>query len=510
MAEQESTTVIGDQPKPQTQAQPPSPPEPPKKAPHGTAEPEDKISFEEATKRFGDTFSGKKKPKKETEEPAKEIEHTKTGDEKAKLEKKDETLSDKDEKVESHKPKRSKKPSEPVEPALSETRLAEIAADAGARASAETITRIEKERTKADDKQAEDFKPPKEYTEKYAAFKLMAKAKPDKYEKLLEEFKAFVKEEDTYIKQWKRDHQGEAWNGEADEHNDFYQRVTPSYDEGDLRRAEINLELGETKKEIRKEVLDEFEPKLKELDELKLKETMRSLQPVIDSAERMAMGSILKAINPNFEKFVEPAELVKLKDEDPVAFDSAMAAATDAVPFVAEVTRLWKGNGAIKAQSDNPAHQYIFAYGTKMGELIKALPPEDQIRDGKKFATWDEFNQLSDAKKGQYWTISDQDLIERKLLDAQQIAKERFATDNKKHQQWAKREGLTAGNANNSTPKRENGKADQEAKQLPAKENNGSPSVGSRTQVSPNATPSPSSAPAWLEPFGKIMSGRKV
>jgi len=468
------------------------------------------LTLDQAIGQFGDVFSGRQK-KPETEKPAqikKDDEDKKgteskdkQGDQKAKD---DQKL--KEDVEQPHKPKaKSKAPAKPV---LDETRMAEIAAEAGARASTEAISRIEKERSKPAEKTIEDFKPPKEYAEKFAAIKVMAKAAPDKYGDLVESFQTFVKEEEGYIKQWKRDHPGEAWNGEDEQHNDFYQRVTPNYDEADMRRAEIKIELGDTRKEIRKEVLDEVEPKLKELDELKRKEVMRELQPVIDKAEVAAMGNILKAINPEYEKFTSPDELVKLKDEDPLAFDVTMAVASDALPFVTEITRLWKG--AAQSSNDNPLHKYIFDYATKMQELIKALPAEDQMRDGKKFSTWNDFYKMTPAQQASHWTVTDQDLIERKMLDAQEIARDRIAAEDKRLAGYAKRKGMTQGNANNSLPKQGDQKTEQPAKPLPVKENNGSPSVGSRTQVSPNTTAAPSGQPEWLEQFGNILSGRKV
>lgn len=473
---------------------------------------EQKVSFEKAMETFGQIASGRKKPKEPKEkidEPAKDVEKDKKPADEQKPKETDKQSGDegKEEPAE-HKPKLKAK-AQP-KPALDETKLVEIAAEAGGRAAGVAIERIEKERAKVEKPVAEEFKPPKEYTEQYAAFKVMAKAKPDKYGNLPKDFERFVKEEEDYIRQWKRDHQGEAWNGEADEHNDFYAKATPVYDDGDLRRAEINLELGETKKEIRREVLEEVQPRLKELDDLKRNETIRELQPAIAAVEKSAMGSILKAIDPAYEKFTEPAELVKLKDEDPMGFDIAIQVASDALPFVSEVTRLWKSKGAVKAEENNPLHRYIHDYAGKMMEMIKALPAEEQLRDGKKFATWQEFNALTQAQQANHWTVTEQDLIERKMLDAQEIARERFANEDKKLSSWAKRKGMTNGTANNSAPKQEAPKKEEAPKPAPAKENNGSPSVGSRTQVGSGGQPAPSSTPAWADQFGSILSGRKL
>ena len=477
---------------------------------------EQNVSFEKAMETFGQIASGRKKPEKKVEDPAKEVEKDKKTDQqekpkedKGKLNEKVNEEGDKGKtEGELHKPKPKAK-AQP-KPALDETRLAEIAADAGGRAAGAAIERIEKEKAKVEKSVAEDFKPPKEYTEQYAAFKVMAKAKPDKYGGLVDDFKRFVKEEEDYIKQWKHDHPGEAWNGEDEQHNDFYERATPTYEDADLRRAEINLELGETKKEIRREVLEEVSPKLKELDDLKRNETIRELQPVIAAVEKTAMGSILKAIDPAYEKFTEPAELVKLRDEDPMGFDIAIQVAGDALPFVVEVTRLWKSKGAVKAEENNPLHRYIHDYATKMMDLISALPAEEQMRDGKKFSTWNNFNKLTPAEQEKHWTISEQDLIERKMLDAAEIARERFANEDKKLSSWAKRKGMTNGSVNNPPPKPADEKKKEEVKPAPAKETSGSPSVGSRTQVGSGGQPAPSSKPAWVDQFGSILSGRKL
>lgn len=488
--------------------------------PKTTEKPKD-VTLEKAIEEFGDTFTyglGKKKKesaptpeqkakegnnsKKENKEPAKDANNGSAED----GDKADEKLNKVDEKL--HKPKTKAKPVQRQE--LDETRLAEIAAEAGGRAASVAVTQIENERKKSEQKRDEGFTPPSEYADQYATFQAMAKSSPGKYGGLPDAFKKFVTEEGDYIKSWKSEHPEEEWDGDAKEHNAFYARATPSYEYSDFRKAEISLELADARKELRKEVLEELDPRLKKLDEMERNETVRALQPTVAEAERAAMGGILKAIDPAYDKFTEPAELAKLKDEDPVAYDIALEVGRDAVPFVAEVTRLWKSKGAIKADQTNPLHNYINSYATKMGELIKTLPADEQVRDGKKFATWNEFSQLNANQQAKHWTLSDQDLIERKLLDAQEIAKERVDQENKKLTAWAKRKGLAQGNAQDSQPKAAAAKPEPPAKPLPAKENNGSPSVGSRTQVSPNNEPSPSSTPDYLNQFASVFNGRSL
>ncbi len=483
--------------------------------PKATEKPKD-VTLEKAIEEFGDTFTyglGKKKKAEKPSPPEQPIKPE--SDEKNKKDAKDgkdKATEEAAEKPKEEEPPRKPKPKPKVsEPPLSESRLAEIAADAGGRAASAAITQIQTAAAKVEkEKETEDFKPPKEYADQYQTFKVMAKSKPDQYGKLPDEFKTFVKEEETYIKTWKREHPGETWNGEADEHNDFYQRATPTYDDKDFRKAEYAVELADARKELRKEVLDELDPRLKKLDEMERNETLRSLQPTVAVAERTAMGTILKAIDPDYEKFVEPEALVKLKEQDEDHFEIAIEVAKDALPFVAEVTRLWNSKGAIKADNNNLAHKYIFTYATQIGEAIKALPADDQMRDGKKFATWDEFGQMTATQQAKHWTLSDQDLIARKLLDAQAIAKERTDFINKKRDAWAKRMGGTPGNAQNPPPKPAAPKPEPPAKPLPVKENNGSPSVGSRTQVSPNSEPAPSSEPDYLKQFASVFAGRSL
>ncbi len=490
-----------------------APPAPATEVPAAEAPKEAKqeVSLDTAMQVFGDTLTyglGKKKKESPAEKPA-DKKPTEPSD---KQEDHSNNESDKNigddkpkESSQQHKPKPKSKPVQRQE--LDETKLAEIAAEAGGRAASDAISRIERAKVdKVDKPVVESFRPPKEYADQFETFKVMAKSKPDKYGSLVDDFKTFVKQEDDYIKDWKREHPGEAWDSEAEEHSTFYDRATPQYDDGDFRKAEITAELADARKELRKEVLDEVEPRLKKLDEMERAETLRSLQPVVATAERSAMGAILSAIDPTYEKFTDPAELAKLKDEDPVAFDITLAVASDALPFVTEVTRLWKGKGAVKAQ-DTPLHNYIFAYGQKMGELIKQLPAEDQMRDGKKFATWQEIDAMTPAQQAKHWTLSEDDLIHRKLLDAQEIAKERVAAETKKLDAWAKRKGIANATAQQLSPKQA---ASEPAKPAPAKAENGSPSVGTRTQVGPSPTPAPSSEPGHMLDFGKLFNGRSL
>lgn len=496
-----------------TTAAPPPPDKPtaPAKDPYAPAE----IPFEEAMDRFAAIHAGKPKPRKPVElggigrvagDPVKPKE---SKEEKKESEKKpDEKEKAPDEKAGEGKPKEPEvAPAKPEkrkareQKPIDEERIAEIVATATAKAAQQQPP------PKPDKPQEEAI--PSEYKDKYEVLKEMATRNAknaDLPKKLIE----FAKQEDDYIKQWKRENPGEKWNAEDDIHSDFYNRATPVWDEGEFRKAEIGIAIKEQEKEIREKVLSELDPRLKKIDELEQTNKLRDLAPQIASVERQTMGAILETINADYAKKVEPDELKKLADEDPVAFEVAIELGREAIPFAAEVTRLWNSNGAIKADSNNPLHQHIFGYGQEIAKLIKQLPEDDQQRDGKHFATWTEYNQMSQAQQNKHWTLTGDDLIKRKILDAQELAKEKYKGIESKFESWATKRGLAKGSAQNISQNGGKEKEPTTTKPAPDKDKLPSPSTTGRTSITTDSAKNASTEDAYMDSFANVLAGRRV
>src|SRR4029077_3831529 len=109
-------------------------------------------------------------------------------------------------------------------------------------------------------------------------------------------------------------------NDEA--HDAFYDRITPSFNERDFRKAEARM--------AAKELVDKTAAKSDgEQAQLKAELAKKELEPTIYNARLEAAATVLNAINPEYTKLIESEKdgFNKFQEQDPLAAHALIIAA---------------------------------------------------------------------------------------------------------------------------------------------------------------------------------------
>lgn len=124
---------------------------------------------------------------------------------------------------------------------------------------------------------APEFKLPPEAESKLEVLKKMAEIWPDEKDKP-DAFVDFIAKQEAYANEWERNHPGETFDADADEHEDFYKKNTPVWDETRYQRAISRMEAEAVSKGPAEE--------LKKLrSEIEQREKMASAQHTIRTAQ---------------------------------------------------------------------------------------------------------------------------------------------------------------------------------------------------------------------------------
>lgn len=276
----------------------------------------------------------------------------------------------------------------------------------------------------------------------YKVLQEMAEAEPDKYKSKPHEFLEYAKEFDKYKTRWEQQNPGQAFDMEADEHADFFEKHEPDFNDADFRRAETRLEY----KRIHQKDREEFEERIRKAE---LKATIPQVQQQAQAIATESANKYLSNVLP--KEGDKPVELVKLKEIDPITHDIIIAHQKHLGDMVTEIHKIAE-LGSDYFNPNLPIHRGIAEFINAQEAQVRALPAEQQINEGKMFATLADFSAMPEKEKARHWTLEEQDFI--------MLAENYYATftnrtveaEKNKLKTFAERYGYAPKAAQNGTP----------------------------------------------------------
>lgn len=249
----------------------------------------------------------------------------------------------------------------------------------------------------------------------------MATLNPDKHKELPGKFATGQRELRKYEKQWEKEHPGEDFKIDAEEHAEFLEKHNPEWSDGDFTKAERSL----IKKEVKDEVSKEFQPKLSEIQQ---REREREAAPVIHN-EAIAAAKQFWGQMPEQYKGVLNADgtvnddiLNKIQQEDPDGYEEVMKVATGLNHEIVELRKLFPMEEGkprlIDFDPGNPIHRAIDAFGVQLEQDILHNPPDKQLNDeGDQFLPNDQYYRLPKAERKGHWTLTFKEVKDGLILD---------------------------------------------------------------------------------------------
>jgi hypothetical protein len=345
-----------------------------------------------------------------------------------------------------------------------------IDADAIAEAAARgTVSALEKSREEAARKAAEEAEKGK--GDQYAhldedqkadlpILQQMEKANPTKYKGLADKYAKSVKALAEYREAWEKANPDKEFNGEDDEHNEFFSKNEVGWKDRDYAEAIADLKLEKMQANLKQE-------NEKAIGELKGKERARELEPLAVTEAKSKARELFKSLGGDFENVVDENGLVngeavkKLHAEDDRS-GMAFAAATDLEQMCAENYRLH--NGLKPFDANNPLHSRLLNHALESEKAMLDLPPQDQIDDkGRQFAPNADYWKMTKAQRERHWTFNMTDLNTLLAADVATNLKNQITAREKEMSAWAEKRGYKRA-AGEGEPERKNGAEHHEEK----------------------------------------------
>lgn len=308
-----------------------------------------------------------------------------------------------------------------------------------------------------------------EEREDIETMKMLEELDPSKYKGHADKTRKFIKDVlNPYRDKWLKEHPGEAFDPDSDEHEAVYKQqpqVTPD----DWQSAKDELRINRKAEQIFEK---KFGPKLTEIEK---KNAERAILPKIESEAHAAIESLVKAVDPELAKLIgEEDEIKKMAELDPIATEVLDRAAGDLRVLVTELDKLSTPELQYGINDRNPAHRALINFATGYESEIKKMPAKDQLWNGKKFATQEEYGKMNRADQAQHWVLSGQDIREVLIERFANGVKQDIEAARDKALKFAEKRGMKkSDSAPNPDPKDEEAKraaaaaAEEEKKKKP-------------------------------------------
>lgn len=282
-----------------------------------------------------------------------------------------------------------------------------------------------------------------------------------------------------YQKQWESNNPGQKFNPEDSEHDDFFSKIEPEVSDTDFSNAEEELKDLEIERRVEKKLEQKLKPISEAQQKVAREAKVKSLAGDVENEAGSVLLGVMSELSPELSKSIEKdgAEAVakKMQESDPLAYDIMSQAQAAAVPVVREIVNLWRSDGLVQFDQRNPDHAFIQKFALSKEKAIKSLPVEDQEFDGKKFATWQEYDSMTPAQRSRHWVLDDKHLIHMLSGHFKVVAKANLESAKKMFERY----GLKPGAA--SPPQQPQQPTEPERKiSSPSSGENGSPIDTSR------------------------------
>lgn len=281
---------------------------------------------------------------------------------------------------------------------------------------------------------------------KLPMLKKMEEMFPDRYKGLEKKYVENAKAVAEYQSKWEAEHPDDAFDPQAEEHNDFYAKHNVEWDDDDAvdARAELVAErkLGKvnqkTEEELRllklKERQEEFDK-----DPVNVQEAITIDRKVFE----LAGGDFPKILKP--DGTVDAEVMQKIQEENPVAAEIILPEVMNIRRHCNEILKLEKG--IVDFNPQNPMHKFLSDYASRQEAEILALPKQDQVNgEGKKFAKAEDFEKMSDKQKAGHYRLTARDINMLMAIEFGTRAAKRVQSEIKRLETLALKMGYSKGN----------------------------------------------------------------
>lgn len=283
------------------------------------------------------------------------------------------------------------------------SRIAESAATAATLALADRLQGEKKQNKEEETDDLESLSEDDRYNHEVASH--MAEKFGDKYKDLPRQIVEASKTKRAYEENWKKEHPGEDFDWDAEEHASFLEQNQPKVNDRDFRRAEVSIEANKIADEKIKETRGE-------IDAIEARAISTTLNQAASIEAKKAVDQFKSAFAPEAEWDLNTkAGREAVIENDPLIGPVAVKWSTILAKATGELVKIFDGKSRdgrslFKVDEKNELHQWITNVVDQYEDKLSSLPKDKVTNDnGQTFVPRDQWNKLTPDQRNRHWTI---------------------------------------------------------------------------------------------------------
>lgn len=314
--------------------------------------------------------------------------------------------------------------------------------------------------TKRDDKAKATAATPDLDGEERKTFELYQRLekKNPTYAGLGDRFIKALKRGEDYERDWLTKNPGQKFNEDDAEHEAFFSSLGVDVNPADLEALERSEILDEAVTKAEDRISKKYDP---ELEEFRAEKKVRAAMPAILASRVSAAKEFFGKLGDEFKGVLDAKGQINFdeidriqKQDEPKAV--AFAAAESVEQFADDLHRLV--NQVVKFDEKNSNHSVVAGYVDSLEQRVRSMSDEEQMWDGKRFATAEEWEKIPANQRGRYWKLTEPYIAKcfateqaervKNLIESEEQRLEKFA----KARGYVRRETQQSANGDSTKP----------------------------------------------------------
>lgn len=330
---------------------------------------------------------------------------------------------------------------------------------------------------------------------------------PDKYKGITQKYKDSYTKLKAYAKEWEEKHPGETFDEDAEEHNDFFDKNVPNWDDGDFTDARADI-IADQKVEAK---LKPVNAKLSEYDR---KQKLEAEMPKIVEEQVRHGQALWKSFGEEFgalfkeDGTLDLAKFNELAQKDPVIHGIRLQVANALNSEIEELYKVY--NGLADFNEKDPVHVNIEKFAAQLeSDVSKMDEAERTDENGRAFLPqaeyWKRHHRNKKDTEEKFWTLGVRDIAEARAKDLSKMALKAIAAKEKELDAWSKARGLQP-RERAPKPAQNSQQEEERAEETPV-EDDGKPQTPSAADAPNVAVSRAAKAKGTSDPVSAIFSG---
>tara|TARA_R100000152_G_scaffold3852_1_gene1343 strand:+ start:3375 stop:4832 length:1458 start_codon:yes stop_codon:yes gene_type:complete len=253
--------------------------------------------------------------------------------------------------------------------------------------------------------------------------------KDPKYAGIRDKYKKYLGSLSGYKEAWAKDNPGLTFNPNDAEHEDWVNSNMPEFDDRDFDDARI-----ETR--AKRLIKDQEQKYMSELDSVRSEVAEANMKTELQDGANNSIAEVVSNIDESYLKMIQENGGEALEEADPIAHHVLNDTLSRSENMLYELEKLSHPSRKFKLNAANETHKELLQFAMGKEKEIAALSPSDQIHEGKRFATTEQYAKMSDAQRQNHWRLEPSHIKTMYVSQISQEAKNRIQSERERFERY--------------------------------------------------------------------------